>query len=68
MIEFCSQPYILLMKTVLVLKEIYAQGFRDLGNKIVKNYFKIFTWFSIAMFAIVLYAFLFRIFTGFAFD
>jgi len=56
------------MKTVLLLKEIYIQGFKNIGGLIVKRYFKFFTWFSFAMFAVVLYAFLFRVFTGFAFD
>ena len=44
------------MKTLLLVKEIYAEGFRNLGNIIVKNYFKAFMWFSIAMFVVVLYA------------
>jgi len=56
------------MKTVLLLKEIYANGFRDLGNFLVKNYFKVFAWFSFVLFIVVLYAFFFRVFTGFAFD
>ncbi|MFS4454919.1 DUF6747 family protein [Maribacter sp. 2304DJ31-5] len=56
------------MKTVLLLKEIYLDGFRNLGNLLIKNYFKIFTWFTLFMFAVVLYAFVFRLFTGFAFD
>ena len=56
------------MKTILLMKEIYLEGFRDLGNYIVKHYFKAFAWFTLAMFAIVFYAFMFRLFTGFAFD
>ena len=56
------------MKTILLIKEIYAEGFRNLGSYIVKNYFKAFAWFSFALFLIVLYAFIFRIATGFAFD
>lgn len=56
------------MKTILLVKEIYLEGFRNLGSIIVENYFKIFSWFSFIMFAIVLYAFVFRVSTGFAFD
>lgn len=56
------------MKTALLIREIYTEGFRDLGRFIVREYFKVFAWFSFAMFAIVLYAFFFRLATGFAFD
>lgn len=55
------------MKTILLLKEIYANGFKDLGNFLVKTYFKAFAWFSFVLFVVVLYAFFYRIFTGFAF-
>lgn len=56
------------MKTVLLIKEIYLEGFRNLGNIIVQKYFKAFAWFSFAMYCMVLYAFIFRVYTGFAFD
>ncbi|MGB5205713.1 DUF6747 family protein [Eudoraea sp.] len=56
------------MKTALLIKEIYLEGFRNLGNIIVKKYFEAFAWFSFIMYAMVLYAFIFRVFTGFAFD
>ncbi|MEP0131749.1 MAG: DUF6747 family protein [Eudoraea sp.] len=56
------------MKTILLIKEIYKDGFRNLGNIIVKKYFKAFAWFSFIMFLIVLYALIYRISTGFAFD
>ena len=56
------------MKTILLIKEIYAEGFRNLGNFIVRKYFKLFAWFSFAMFLVVLYAFIFRLSTGFPFD
>jgi len=56
------------MKTILLFKEIYAEGFKNIGNFLLKNYFKTFAWFSFIMFVIVCYAFLFRVFTGFAFD
>ncbi len=56
------------MKTILLIKEVYLEGFQDLGNYIAKYYFKAFAWFTLVMFAIVLYAFIFRLSTGFAFD
>ncbi|QLG45787.1 DUF6747 family protein [Costertonia aggregata] len=56
------------MKTILLIKQIYLEGFRNLGHLIVTKYFKAFAWFSFIMFAVVLYAFIFRISTGFAFD
>ena len=56
------------MKTILLIKEVYLEGFQDLGNYFAKYYFKAFAWFTLVMFAIVLYAFIFRLFTGFAFD
>ena len=55
------------MKTVLLVKEIYIEGFRNLGNFIIKHSLQFFTWFTVAMFALVLYAFVFRVSTGFAF-
>jgi hypothetical protein len=56
------------MKTIILIKEIYLEGFRDLGNYILKHYIKLFAWFTLVMFTIVLYAFIFRLYTGFAFD
>lgn len=56
------------MKTTLLIKEIYTEAFKDLGNFLVKNYFKVFAWFSFVLFFVVLYAFIFRLSTGFAFD
>lgn len=56
------------MRTVLLLREIYKEGFRNLGHYLVKHTVKIFAWFSFLMFTVVLYAFIYRIFTGFPFD
>ncbi|SDL47929.1 DUF6747 family protein [Kriegella aquimaris] len=55
------------MDTLHNIREIYNDGFRNLGSMIVKNYFKAFAWFGFAMYAVVLYAFVFRVSTGFAF-
>ena len=56
------------MKTALLVKEIYIDAFRNLGNYLVRNYFKAFAWFSFMLFFVVLYAFIFRLATGWAWD
>ncbi|WP_431126966.1 DUF6747 family protein [Flagellimonas flava] len=56
------------MKKLLLIKEIYLDGFRNLGHILLEKYFKAFSWFCFIMFFIVLYAFVYRIATGFAFD
>ncbi len=56
------------MKTTLLIREIYLEGFRNLGSLVVRNYFKVFAWFSFVLFFVVLYAFIYRVSTGFAFD
>jgi len=55
------------MRTTLLIKEIYLEGFRNLGSFFIKNYMKIFSWFSFTLIFIGLYALLFRMFTGFTF-
>lgn len=56
------------MRKFLLVKEIYLDAFRNLGNIILAKYFKAFSWFCFALFFVVLYAFIFRLSTGFAFD
>ena len=56
------------MRKLLLVKEIYLEAFRNLGHIILTRYFKVFTWICFALIAIVLYAFVFRLSTGFAFD
>lgn len=56
------------MKTTLLIKEIYLEGFRNLGHFIIRNYFKLFAWFSFILFFVALYAFIYRVSTGFVFD
>lgn len=55
------------MKTVQIIADIYTDGFKNIGNLVVKHYFKAFAWFSFFLFAVVLYAFVYRVATGFAF-
>ena len=56
------------METVTLIREIYREAFRNLGHYLIKNFFKVFAFFSLALFLVVLYAFVFRLATGFAFD
>lgn len=56
------------MKIVLLIREIYFEGFKNLGNYIIKHFFKAFTWFTIAMYALVLYAFIEKVSNGFVFS
>ncbi|WP_317129232.1 DUF6747 family protein [Maribacter algarum] len=56
------------MKTTLLIKEIYLEGFKNIGSFILKNYFKFFSWFCFALIFMGFYALLFRIFTGFSFN
>ncbi|MET6990050.1 DUF6747 family protein [Sediminicola arcticus] len=56
------------MKTLLLIRNTYSESFKSIENFFVRNYFKGFAIFSFIMFAVVLYAFIFRVFTGFSFD
>ncbi len=56
------------MKTMFLIREIYLEGFRNLGHFLMKHGMKAYAWFSFALFLIALYAFVFRVSTGYAFD
>ena len=56
------------MKHLLLLRQLYIEAFQQLGHIFVKYYFKAFFWFCFGAFIIVLYAFIYRVATGFAFD
>ncbi|MEN8788816.1 MAG: DUF6747 family protein [Flavobacteriaceae bacterium] len=55
------------MKKLLLIKELYVEAFRNLGHWLLVKYFKAFAWFSFILLLIVLYAFFFRLSTGFPF-
>ncbi|SDD72543.1 hypothetical protein SAMN05421636_101518 [Pricia antarctica] len=55
------------MKKLLLVKEIYVEAFRDWTYRVLKKYFKMFSWLWLALFVITLYAFAYRLSTGFAF-
>lgn len=56
------------MKTVQLIADIYTNGYKNIGNLVLRHYLKVFAWFSFILFAVVLYAFVYRVATGFAFD
>lgn len=55
------------MKKFLLLQEIYLEAFRDWTQKLLNKYFKVFSVFCFFMIIVVLYAFFFRLSTGFYF-
>ena len=55
------------MESILLIKEIYLEGFRNLGNFIIKNFLKGYAWACFILSAITIYAFIYRLSTGFAF-
>ncbi len=56
------------MKNVLLVKEIYSEAFRNLGSKFTKHSFKALALLFASSYLIALYALVFRISTGFAFE
>jgi hypothetical protein len=56
------------MNTLILIKEIYKEGFRNLGIYLIRRFFKSYAWFSMALWIIALYALAFRMASGFAFD
>ncbi|WP_349675889.1 MULTISPECIES: DUF6747 family protein [unclassified Maribacter] len=56
------------MKTILLVKVIDLETFKNIQNYVVKHYLKFFSWFTLVMFTMVLYVFLYRLFTDFHFS
>lgn len=55
------------MEKILLVKEIYMEAFKNWKSLILENYFKVFSWICFTLLAITIYAFAFRVFTGFSF-
>jgi len=55
------------MKGILLCREIYLNGFKNLGHFIIKNYLKLFSWFCFSLIALGAYALIYRLLTGYAF-
>lgn len=56
------------MGKLLLLKESYIEAFRKWASIYLRKYFKAFSWFCFALWVITMYAFIFHVSTGFAFD
>ncbi|MEB8328243.1 hypothetical protein OO009_02650 [Flavobacteriaceae bacterium KMM 6897] len=56
------------MTKLLLIKEIYLEGFRNLGHLIIKNYLKVFSWICFALILVAMYALVYRMSTGFMWD
>ncbi|MGF1559194.1 MAG: DUF6747 family protein [Flavobacteriaceae bacterium] len=55
------------MKKILLLQEIYLEAFRDWTYRLLTKYFKAFSVFCLFLICVVIYAFVFRVSTGFPF-
>ncbi len=55
------------MSKLLLVREIYVEAFRDWTYKLLNKYFRFFSWFCFFLLAVVIYAFAFRLSTGFTF-
>jgi len=55
------------MKKLLLVREIYVEAFRNWTYRVLKKYFKLFSWLWLGLFALTVYAFVYRLSTGFAF-
>ena len=55
------------MKNLALIREIYNEAFRELGPKLIKSYFKLFSLLFITSYLVVIYAFVFRLSTGYSF-
>ena len=49
------------LNTVLLIRYTYSEAFLKLGHFLSKEFFKVFAFISFALFAVVLYAFVFRV-------
>ncbi|MGB5189520.1 DUF6747 family protein [Robiginitalea sp.] len=56
------------MEKLILVREIYVEAFRNWTSIILTKYFKVFSWFCFALWLVTMYAFIFRVSTGFAFN
>ncbi|MBC2838220.1 hypothetical protein H7F20_02640 [Robiginitalea sp. SC105] len=50
------------------MRELYQEAFQAIGSWVLRNLYRILFWFCFACYLVVLYAFVYRVATGFAFD
>ncbi len=53
------------MTTLVLVKDLYNDFFEGWNNKFLVSVFKGFSWFCFAMIGVILYAFVYRLATGF---
>ncbi|WP_335966021.1 DUF6747 family protein [Galbibacter sp. PAP.153] len=53
------------MTTFLLLKQLYTNSFADLKNEYLATVLKALTWLCAFTLGVVIYAFFYRLFTGF---
>lgn len=56
------------MDKLLLVKEIYSEAFRNWTLRVLKKYFKVYSWICFILLGMVIYAFIYRVSTGFAFS
>ncbi len=56
------------MKSITLLWDLYHDAFKAIGNFVLRHVYKLLFWFCFGCYLIVLYAFVYRVATGFAFD
>ncbi|WP_405384862.1 DUF6747 family protein [Maribacter sp. LLG6340-A2] len=56
------------MEKIILVKEIYAEAFRNWRSYLLENYFKMFSWLCFILIGIAIYAIIYRISTGFSFS
>lgn len=55
------------MRKLLLVREIYIEAFKNWTYRLLNKYFKVYSWFCFALLLVVVYAFIYRVATGFAF-
>lgn len=55
------------MEKVIIIKSIYTEAFRNWKYLLIKNSFKVISIICFSLIAMTIYAFIFRVSTGFAF-
>ena len=56
------------MNTLLLIRTLYQDAFHSIRSFLVRHVYKLLFWFCFGCYLIVLYAFIYRVATGFAFD
>ncbi|MEQ8419316.1 MAG: hypothetical protein RIB64_04860 [Arenibacter algicola] len=56
------------MEKSLLIRKVYTEAFKNFGNQLLKNGFKIYFWTCMALFTVVVYAFVYRLINSFVWD